>query len=290
VNTDFKVTFLGTSAASASIWSSTSACLVQLGGTKILIDAGIGAVRQLQRADTNVDTLDVVLLTHWHLDHVADLRGLINARTNAIPLPVLGPELPSFLRRALLMFCPALLRDYRTVHGGQPIRILDVEAEPVDTAHGIPSVGWKLVDAEGGRCIVVSGDTRPVDAIASAASGAHLLVHEATYLHRHLASAVRRRHSTAWEAARLAQQAEVGALILTHTSPRHPVTTVAREAEAAYPGTVVATPLTVVRIESCHCQSDRTGNGWARVTLQPPGVTTQGSPPIHGRSPLHAGV
>ena len=167
VNTDFKVTFLGTSAASASIWSSTSACLVQLGGTKILIDAGIGAVRQLQRADTNVDTLDVVLLTHWHLDHVADLRGLINARTNAIPLPVLGPELPSFLRRALLMFCPALLRDYRTVHGGQPIRILDVEAEPVDTAHGIPSVGWKLVDAEGGRCIVVSGDTRPVDAIAS---------------------------------------------------------------------------------------------------------------------------
>ncbi len=59
-----KITFLGTSAASISPRSTTSAYLIEVGQTRVLVDAGIGALRQLQKAGVSADSLNAVLLTH----------------------------------------------------------------------------------------------------------------------------------------------------------------------------------------------------------------------------------
>ena len=62
-------------------------------------------------------------------------------------------------------------------------------------------------EARRGRRIVLSGDTRPCDAVLAAALGADLLIHEATFLHEDRARARETQHSTAEEAARLALEA-----------------------------------------------------------------------------------
>jgi ribonuclease Z len=72
-----------------------------------------------------------------------------------------------------------------------------------------------------GRKVALSGDTRPSRAIAEAARGADLLVHEATFSHQDLARARETGHSTAREAAELAAGAGVKRLVLTHISPRY---------------------------------------------------------------------
>ncbi|HUB08687.1 MAG TPA: ribonuclease Z [Myxococcales bacterium] len=93
-----------------------------------------------------------------------------------------------------------------------------------------------------GRRLVVSGDTRPCDSVARAAAGADLLVHEGTFAESERARALETRHSTAREAARLAKQAGVARLVLTHFSSRYEddLGAIAREAREEHPGTQLA--------------------------------------------------
>lgn len=72
-----------------------------------------------------------------------------------------------------------------------------------------------------GRKVVLSGDTRPCEALHHVALGADLLVHEATFSHEDAARAKETGHSTAREAAEMARAAGVKRLILTHISPRY---------------------------------------------------------------------
>lgn len=74
-----------------------------------------------------------------------------------------------------------------------------------------------------GRKLVISGDTRPCQNLIQGAKGADLLIHEATFSDEEQARAKETRHSTAREAARVAREAGVRRLVLTHLSSRHDV-------------------------------------------------------------------
>lgn len=95
-----------------------------------------------------------------------------------------------------------------------------------------------------GRKIGISGDTRPTPALARFFHGCDVLVFDSTYARMHARQAREHFHSTAGGAARLARQAGVGLLVLTHFSARYENSTdLVREAARIHPNVIAARDL-----------------------------------------------
>lgn len=122
---------------------------------------------------------------------------------------------------------------FKQLQDGRPVRSERGEWVKPEQVLGPPRHGVKL-------CF--SGDTRPTEALAHAATAADVLVHEATFSQNEQERALYTQHSTAFEAGEIAQRAGVGRLVLTHFSSRYdnsPKTLVA-EARRSFSGPVVA--------------------------------------------------
>ena len=105
-----------------------------------------------------------------------------------------------------------------------------------------------LGPARAGRKVVLSGDTAPTDVTKAFAHGADLLVHEATFVEEDAARARETAHSTALAAARLAAEAEVKMLALTHVSPRYAGSQLRDEARSVFQNTIVPRDFDLVEI------------------------------------------
>jgi len=94
-------------------------------------------------------------------------------------------------------------------------------------------------EARPGRTLVFSGDTRPCKGLFQACVGADVLVHEATFLEEEAERAAETGHTTALQAGRLAREAGVRLLALTHISTRHPAREILAEARSEFPAAVL---------------------------------------------------
>ena len=121
--------------------------------------------------------------------------------------------------------------------------------EPVTLADGsVVTAEQVLGSARPGRRLVLSGDTAPTPSVAAAAVGADVLVHEATFCEDEADRARETDHSTAADAARIALEAGVKLLALTHLSSRYSAGDVEREARAIFPDTIVPRDFDVIEI------------------------------------------
>jgi ribonuclease Z len=99
-----------------------------------------------------------------------------------------------------------------------------------------------------GRKLVLAGDTAPAASVVEAASGADVLVHEATFCAEERDRARETLHSTAGEAALAAREAGVRLLALNHLSTRYAASQVEEEARELFPQTVVPADFDVVLV------------------------------------------
>lgn len=99
-----------------------------------------------------------------------------------------------------------------------------------------------------GRKLVLTGDTAPFPAVVAAAVDADVMVHEATFLEDERERARDTAHSTAADAAAVAQEAGVGLLALTHLSNRYSGREAAEEARAVFPETVVPRDFDIIDV------------------------------------------
>lgn len=115
--------------------------------------------------------------------------------------------------------------------------------EPIESSAGRVIRPEELVGPpRPGRLVVLSGDTRPCESVVTAAEGADLLVHDATFGNDEKDRALETQHSTASEAAQVARAAQVKKLVLTHFSARYSTsaTLLAEEAKAVFRDVIVA--------------------------------------------------
>ena len=237
------------------------------GGGLYLVDIGPEATKNLQLWRLPLATVKAVFITHLHSDHIGDL-GEFNMQSwvagRPAPLALVGPPGVDSLAQGLnLAYGPD--HGFRHAHhehgevklplalGLLKAKVVVLPARP--DAEGVRrAVAWTdgplTVTAIAvhhdpatpayayrfdyrGRSVVISGDTVKWPALATAAKGADLLIHEAQNndmtrtLSKALAGAGQGRmssimgdttsyHTSPVEAAEIARAAGVKALVLTH--------------------------------------------------------------------------
>ena len=163
-------------------------------------------------------------------------------RLSAVPVAHRATESLGYLfeeeaRRALL---PGRLDGLGVPEG--PERAVLARGLPVVLADG-RSVTPEMVqgpDVSGAKLAII-GDVEEVASLVEPVRRADALVIEATFLERDTALARSRGHLTAAAAARLACEAEIGELLLTHISGRYQAAEILAEASAVFPRVRVAT-------------------------------------------------
>lgn len=117
---------------------------------------------------------------------------------------------------------------------GQPVRRADGRVIRPDEVLGPPERGTRLL---------VIGDAAEVESLRPYAEGVDGLVIEATFLRHERDNARAHGHLVAADAAALARDAGVGALILTHISARYDGPEILAEARAVFPAAQLASDL-----------------------------------------------
>ncbi len=150
---DLDVVFLGTSGSTPTARRAPAATLVRRGGERLLFDCAEGTQRQLLRCDVGLVELREVFLTHFHADHYLGLPGMLKTyslRGRELPLTIYGPaglrELLSSLRRVFGRLSYPL--DAVELDPSGAIVRDGYRIEPFDVEHGVPAIGYALVEDE----------------------------------------------------------------------------------------------------------------------------------------------
>lgn len=227
----------------------SSGYLVWIGGkARVLVDAGGGVFQRFGEAGAHIDDLDVIALSHLHVDHSVDLVALLKGgyfSDRRRELLIVGPsgnsDFPStdvYLRRLIGSDSGAYayLGGYLTGDAGwfpvlprvvetntpEPRVMFDSEtfeltAVPVTHGHA-PALGYVLTI--GDTKLAFSGDQNGLgEAFPSAAQGAELLIaHHA--IPEHAGASLRELHMTPSRIGVLAARIAPQRLVLSHHMQR----------------------------------------------------------------------
>jgi ribonuclease BN (tRNA processing enzyme) len=238
-----ELTVLGCAGSHTGVGRACSGYLVRDGRTNLLVDAGNGSTANLQRF-VSFRELDGIVISHRHVDHCVDLIGAFYAlRFGPVPfegtIPLYAPPevfdtLTSLLSRdSAFEFADVFA--HHLVAPGDRVEVGDLALSFAAALHPPPSVSVRI-EAHG-RTIVYSGDTGGGPELVDIARGADLFLCEATWT-GDLADHIPELHLTAAEAARIAGEADVGTLVLTHIAGGTDRTLALREAREVFAGPV----------------------------------------------------
>ena len=225
----------------------TACALLREGENAIVIDAGSGVGRFIERPEllSGVTRIDI-LLTHFHLDHIAGLAylpaiGLCEQTT------IWGPGQLLYGTRTHDLLDLVSREPFHPVPlERQDIEVRDIGPGEIELAgvrithrrqdrHSAPTLGLRFNDT-----LTWITDTAYDPESAAFAEGSEFLAHEAWYLD----SAPRNPniHSSAAQAAAVAEKAQVERLALIHLPPfEASLEPLLEEAQATVPGAVAAT-------------------------------------------------
>ncbi len=224
--------------------------VIVVNGASYVIDCGNGVARQMVLAGLPLASIRSIFITHQHSDHNADYGNLLllSWATNlATRVDSYGPPPLADMTRLFLEMNNYDIKTRMADEGRPPLKDLikvhqitgdgpvmqdanvKVTAALVDHPPVKPAFAYRFDCPD--RSIVLSGDTRPSQNLVRLARGADVLVHEVMYLpalerliaaepdaktlREHLLAS----HTTTQEVGRIATEAGVKTLVLSHFVP-----------------------------------------------------------------------
>ncbi|MEX0649521.1 MAG: MBL fold metallo-hydrolase [Candidatus Andersenbacteria bacterium] len=231
------------------------AFVLQSDSTTLLIDCGDGTTLGLREAGIDPNSIDAVLLTHFHGDHVDGLPGFARTRWAASrrcdddpPFLLVGPQgiaaryrswMETTGSRTILQSYPVGIQTVKDSRFKEGDLIGDLYCAPFRVNHvpDLASYGWRITTPEG-KTIVFCGDMAPDQAESQALEGAReadLLLIEAGAAKPHKV------HLMAQEAIQFGLRAFARQLVLNHLNLELRLLAEQAAAETVNPAVTVAT-------------------------------------------------
>lgn len=196
--TDFKVTLLGTGSPILSMDRFGYSTLVEVGGEKLLFDAGRGAALHMSQLDVMPGEISNLFITHLHSDHTIGIPDILLTGTLSIAgsrpteLEIWGPTGTKELAENMTETYKADIENRiegnyidpkgaMTIgHNIEPGVIFDengVEVIAFLVDHDIePAYAYRINYKD--HAVVISGDTTYTDNLVEQSNGVDLLIHE----------------------------------------------------------------------------------------------------------------
>jgi len=215
-----KLKVLGTGTCIPSLSRGSSAYLVSSGGRKILVDAGPATVRRLLEFGYTVDDVDIIVITHFHVDHTADLATFLfvcnyGAVRREKPLLIIGGQgMQKFYRGLRAVYPWVSPKSYRLTVRSMPAGILEegsLRIETKRTKHNRESIGVRI---GAGRSVTFTGDTDYSRSLVSLARDTDVLVAECSFPEKKVKG-----HLNTETLDRVVREAGPGKVLLTHLYP-----------------------------------------------------------------------
>lgn len=165
-----------------SIASGSSGNCIYVGSeqTNVLVDVGISAKRiecGLNSIDIKPDTIQAILVTHEHSDHVSSLG--IMARRYQIPIYATAETVNSILKIKNIGALPEGIFHY--IKPNEPFMINDINVEPFSTSHDASNPVCYTMQADGHKVGIATDLGKYDDYIVSKLEGSEVLLIEANH-------------------------------------------------------------------------------------------------------------
>ena len=186
----------------------------------VMVDCVNNPIQRLRQADVDFMDLTDLVLTHFHPDHVSGVPLLLMdmwLRGRQKPIGIYGLHY-TLDRMEKLMgmysweswpnFFPVSFHRIPSSEGACLMECSEFSIKASPVRHLIPTIGLRFEFKKTQKILAYSCDTEPCVEVVRLASGADVLIHEA--------SGNSQGHSSAEQAGQIATRAEVGKLYLIH--------------------------------------------------------------------------
>ncbi len=211
--------------------------------TRLLLDCGSGSHSLLSYPE-DLKNLSVVL-SHLHRDHYNDVFNLQyssfvfhNQKRLEKPINIYLPQHPQEIVQDILSENNSFAK-YRVIDSNTNLQIGNMNVSFCPTDHPVETYATKIKC--GNRTIVYTSDTSysAKNRLVDFSKGADLLICESSLLKEHGFPEINS-HLTAEQAGKIAKEAGVKGLILTHFWPEEPVEKYVQEAKNIFPNVIPA--------------------------------------------------
>jgi ribonuclease BN (tRNA processing enzyme) len=231
-----EITVLGHRGAFPGAGEATSGYLLQSGRSSILMDCGSGVLSQLFRY-IRMGDLHAALISHYHHDHIADLGCLQYASLVTSQLGQREAPLPIYAHAQSERFQSLTMKDATVgyeIQEGQRLELCGISFEFCPTIHSVHCLAIK--GELSGKAFGYTADTSYSKQLSDFFNGCELLIAESSFYADQDASAYG--HMNAADAARMASEAGVSRLILSHLPHFGDTNDMVAQAQEVFAGSV----------------------------------------------------
>ena len=243
-----KITILGSGTCVPSLKRSSCSVLMEMGGARLVFDMGIGTMRRLLESGITIGEVSHIFFSHLHPDHTGELVNFLFASKY--------PEGSRRRDRGRITAAAGFMDFYEGLRDvyGQWMELEEGIVDIIEMSNSMPdsiqldfavvntlpmahiesSIGYRVTTPDN-ISIVYTGDTNYCENVVRLAMDADLLICESAFPDDLKADG----HLTPSLAGRIASEARVKNLVLTHFSPECEGVDIEAQCRKTYSGRLV---------------------------------------------------